>query len=75
MKLSPSSHIDNFARENLPEEILQPTYNLKDFKYPETLNVGFELTDAMVEKGFGDNIALIGNGRRRTYKELSLIHI
>ena len=71
MKLSPSSHIDNFARENLPEEKLQPTYNLKDFKYPETLNVGFELTDAMVEKGFGDNIALIGNGRRRTYKELT----
>ena len=52
MKLSPSSHIDNFARENLPDEKLQPTYNLKDFKYPETLNVGFELTDAMVEKGF-----------------------
>ena len=71
MKLSPSSHIDNFARQNLPEEKLQPTYNLKDFKYPETLNVGFELTDAMVEKGFGDNIALIGNGRRRTYKELT----
>ena len=71
MKLSPSSHIDNFARENLPEEKLQPTYNLKDFKYTETLNVGFELTDAMVEKGIGDNIALIGNGRRRTYKELT----
>ncbi len=25
----------------------------------------------MVEKGFGDHTALIGNGRRRTYKELS----
>src|SRR5271166_4365667 len=25
----------------------------------------------MVQKGFGDNTALIGNGRRRTYKELS----
>ena len=24
----------------------------------------------MVEKGFGDHVALIGNGRRRTYKEL-----
>lgn len=71
MKLSPSSHIDNFTRENLPQEKFQPTYNLEDFKYPETLNVGFELTDAMVQKGFGDNIALIGNGRRRTYKELT----
>ena len=25
----------------------------------------------MVEKGFGDHVALIGNGRRRTYKELA----
>ena len=25
----------------------------------------------MVERGFGDHIALIGNGRRRTYKELT----
>ena len=25
----------------------------------------------MVQKGFGDNTALIGNGRRRTYKELT----
>ena len=30
-----------------------------------------ELTDRMVEKGFGDHTALIGNGRRRTYKELA----
>jgi 2-aminobenzoate-CoA ligase len=30
-----------------------------------------ELTDAMVRKGFGDHTALIGNGRHRTYKELS----
>ena len=30
-----------------------------------------ELTDRMVERGFGDHVALIGNGRRRTYKELS----
>ncbi|MFB3099217.1 MAG: AMP-binding protein, partial [Acidimicrobiia bacterium] len=35
------------------------------------LNAAVELTDKMVEKGFGDRIALIGNGRRRTYKELS----
>ncbi len=30
-----------------------------------------ELTDRMVDQGFGDHTALIGNGRRRTYKELS----
>ena len=30
-----------------------------------------ELTDRMVERGFGDHTALIGNGRQRTYKELT----
>jgi 2-aminobenzoate-CoA ligase len=35
------------------------------------LNAGVELTDRMVQRGFGDHVALIGNGRRRTYKELS----
>jgi len=69
--LGPSAHLDTFARENLPPEDLQPTYLLEDFPYPEYLNVGVALTDAMVEKGFGDHTALIGNGRQRTYKELS----
>ena len=42
-----------------------------EFSYPEYLNAAVELTDRMVEKGFGDRIALIGNGRQRTYKELA----
>jgi 2-aminobenzoate-CoA ligase len=42
-----------------------------EFQYPEYLNAAVELTDRLVEKGFGDNTALIGNGRRRTYKELT----
>jgi 2-aminobenzoate-CoA ligase len=42
-----------------------------EFKYPDYINVGVELTDRMVEQGFGDRTALIGNGRRRTYKELT----
>ena len=44
---------------------------LNGFDYPEVLNAGVELTDRMVARGFGDHVALIGNGRRRTYKELS----
>ena len=42
-----------------------------EFQYPDYLNAAVELTDRMVEKGFGDHTALIGNGRRRTYKELT----
>jgi 2-aminobenzoate-CoA ligase len=41
------------------------------FDYPEKLNAAVELTDRMVERGFGDHTALIGNGRQRTYKELA----
>ena len=47
------------------------TFSLDGFDYPETLNAAVELTDRMVARGFGDHVALIGNGRRRTYKELS----
>ena len=71
MTLTPSAHIDQFARNNLPQEAMQPEYILNGYEYPEILNVGFELTDKMVLQGYGDHIALIGNGRRRTYKELS----
>jgi 2-aminobenzoate-CoA ligase len=71
--LGPSGHVDTFARDNLPPAELWPDLLLDrpEFQYPDYLNVGVELTDRMVEKGFGDNTALIGNGRRRTYKELT----
>ncbi|WP_299405337.1 AMP-binding protein [uncultured Roseobacter sp.] len=69
--LRPSAHSDTFARDNLPPEGTWPDLLLDGFDYPDQLNAAVELTDAMVERGFGDNTALIGNGRRRTYKELS----
>jgi 2-aminobenzoate-CoA ligase len=71
MMLGPSAHTDTFARDNLPPPGEWPDFLLDGFDYPERLNAGVELTDRMVEKGFGDHTALIGNGRRRTYKELS----
>ncbi|MCV3269936.1 AMP-binding protein [Roseobacter sinensis] len=69
--LGPSAHVDTFTRDNLPPPEVLPDFLLDNFDYPERLNAAVELTDAMVAKGFGDNTALIGNGRRRTYKELS----
>jgi 2-aminobenzoate-CoA ligase len=71
--LGPSGHVDDFARRNLPPSGQWPELllNRPEFQYPEYLNVGVELTDRMVEKGFGDHTALIGNGRQRTYKELA----
>ncbi|WP_415715624.1 AMP-binding protein [Roseibium sp.] len=69
--LGPSAHVDTFARDNLPPEDCWPDFLLDGFDYPEQLNAAVELTDKMVERGFGDHTALIGNGRRRTYKELA----
>lgn len=69
--LGPSAHIDDFSRKNLPPFQEWPELHTYNFQYPDYLNAAVELTDAMVAKGFGDKTALIGNGRRRTYKELS----
>jgi 2-aminobenzoate-CoA ligase len=69
--LGRSAHVDTFTRDNLPSGGKWPDILLTDFEYPEELNAGVELTDCMVARGFGDHVALIGNGRRRTYKELS----
>ncbi len=71
--LGPSGHTDTFARDNLPPPEAWPELLLDEptFQYPDYLNVAVELTDKMVASGFGDHDALIGNGRRRTYKELT----
>src|SRR6476620_9852088 len=70
--LGPTAHTDTFTRDNLPPIDQWPDLLLDrpEFHYPPYLNVAEELTDRMVEQGFGDHVALIGNGRRRTYKEL-----
>ena len=69
--LKHSAHGDTFARDNLPPFDQWPDLSFDQFDYPDQLNAGYELTDSMVSKGFGDHTALIGNGRRRTYKELT----
>jgi 2-aminobenzoate-CoA ligase len=71
--LGPSGHVDDFARRNLPTPEQWPDllFDRPEFQYPEYLNAAVELTDRIVEKGWGDRIALIGNGRQRTYKELA----
>ncbi|MBL9054034.1 MAG: 2-aminobenzoate-CoA ligase, partial [Tabrizicola sp.] len=69
--LGPSGHTDTFARDRLPKAADWPVIDTRGFAYPDWLNAGVELTDRMVEQGFGDHTALIGNGRSRTYKELA----
>jgi 2-aminobenzoate-CoA ligase len=71
--LGPSGHVDDFSRRNLPPFERWPDLLLDrpEFQYPDYLNTAVELTDRIVEQGMGDRIALIGNGRQRTYKELA----
>ncbi len=69
--LRPTAHVDTFARDNMPPREHWPDLLLDGFDYPDRLNAAVELTDRMVARGFGDRTALIGNGRRRTYKELT----
>src|SRR5512136_3090880 len=72
-QLGSSAHVDTFTRDNLPPFDQWPDLLLDrpQFQYQERLNAAVELTDRMVERGHSDRIALIGNGRRRTYKELT----
>src|SRR3954469_17849245 len=71
MMLAPSAHLDSFARHHLPPPETWPQFTYQGFDCPERVNVAEELTDRMVQKGFGDKTALIGHGRLRTYKELT----
>jgi 2-aminobenzoate-CoA ligase len=71
MMLGPSCHVDTFARDRLPPVSAWPAMPGAAEAYPEYINAAVELTDRMVERGFGERIALIGAARRRTYRELS----
>src|SRR5580693_1607652 len=69
--LGPTAHTDTFARDNLPPPEQWPDFRLDGLDYPDQMNAAVEITDRMVERGFGDRTALVGHGRRRTYKELA----
>src|SRR5260370_29581706 len=71
--LGPSGHVDDFTRRNLPPFDQWPELRLDraEVQYPEYLNAAGELTDRNVEKGFGDPVALIRNGRPRSSQYLA----
>ncbi len=69
--LGPSGHSDTFTRDNLPRADQWPRIELTGFGYPDWLNAGVELTDRMVARGFGERVALIGQGRARSYRDLT----
>jgi len=66
-----SAHTDTFARDNLPPPERWPDLpQSPDTQYPERLNAAVELLDRMVERGFGDAIALRTDAAICTYYQL-----
>lgn len=72
MQLSPSAHVDTFARDHLPppEQWPRLTFDLPELRYPERLNCGTELLDRTVRQYGADRPAFLGDTESWTYGEL-----
>lgn len=71
--MSYTSHVDTFARENLPPRELWPEFifELPELAYPDRMNCATELLDRAVDRGWGSRTAIVGtDGVRWTYAEL-----
>jgi len=70
--MSPTAHLDTFARDNLPLRDQWPDLiNLDRLGYPERLNCAAELLDRAVAEGDGDRRFLVTPGETWTYRELA----
>lgn len=70
--MTPSAHLDSFARDHLPAPADLPEFifDLPELQFPERLNCAAELLDARVAAGGGDRVAVLGENLRWTYAEL-----
>jgi 2-aminobenzoate-CoA ligase len=71
--MTPSAHLDTFARDNLPARSQWPDFlfNLPELNYPERLNCVGELLDRWVASGAGDRPCLISSAESLTYRQLA----
>ena len=71
--MSYTSHVDTFARENLPPGELWPEFIFEqpELDYPDRMNCATELLDRAVDRGWGRRTAIVAaDGARWTYTEL-----
>jgi len=71
--VSPSAHLDTFARDHLPPRGEWPdlVFTLPELQYPDALNCATELLDGALARGWGERTAILApGGRRWTYAEL-----
>ncbi len=72
MPLSPSAHIDTFARDHLPPADQWPefSFDLPELKFPDRLNCGAALLDDIIDRYGADRRCLITPTETWTYGDL-----
>ena len=71
--MTPSAHLDTFARDNLPPRADWPDFlfGLPELNYPERMNCVTDLLDAWIASGHGDQPCLISPTETLTYSQLA----
>lgn len=71
--MTPSAHLDTFARDNLPPRDQWPefVFSLPELQYPARLNCVTELLDKWITAGQGDRPCLIAANETISYAQLA----
>ena len=71
--MTPSAHVDTFARDNLPPRAQWPDFlfGLPELNYPDRINCAVELLDRRIEAGDGDRPCLISPSENLSYAQLA----
>jgi 2-aminobenzoate-CoA ligase len=71
--MTPSAHLDSFARDNLPPRAQWPDFlfDLPELKYPDRINCAVDLLDRWIATGQGDRPCLISPAERLSYAQLA----
>ena len=71
--MTPSAHLDSFARDNLPPRAQWPDFlfELPELKYPDRMNCAVDLLDRWIATGHGDRPCLISPTESLSYAQLA----
>ena len=71
--MTPSAHLDSFARDNLPPRAQWPDFlfDLPELKYPDRINCAVDLLDRWIATGQGDRPCLISPAESLSYAQLA----
>jgi 2-aminobenzoate-CoA ligase len=71
--MTPSAHVDTFARDSLPPRAQWPDFlfGLPELNYPDRMNCVVELLDRWIASGGGERPCLISPAEQLTYAQLA----